>query len=91
MQVGMIYYLEYTNGAKQVPKLYHDAQTASPRRDGVGFSKVGVDSSPGDTAAATFFVETKNPITANKTLRLVAEKPQTGVSVVIASIDFTVN
>lgn len=91
MQAGMAYYLEYTNGAKQVPKLYHDAQTTSPRRDGVGFSKVGVDSSPGDTAVATFFVETRNPITANKTLRLVAEKPQTGVSVIIATIDFTVS
>lgn len=91
MQAGMAYYLEYTNGAKQVPKLYHDAQTASPRRDGVGFSKVGVDLSPGDTTVATFFVETNNEITADKTLRLVAEKPQTGVSVDVATIDFTVS
>ncbi|WP_299464200.1 hypothetical protein [uncultured Microscilla sp.] len=91
MQAGIVYYLEYTNGAKQVPKLFHDAQTASPRRDGVGFSKVEVDWSPGDTTAATFFVETNNSITTDKTLRLVAEKPQTGVSVIIASIDFTVS
>ncbi|EAY31820.1 hypothetical protein [Microscilla marina] len=91
MQAGMLYYLEYTNGAKQAPKLYHDAQTASPRRDGVGFSKVGVDMAPGEATPTTFFVETNNPITDDKTLRLVAEKPQTGVSVIIASIDFTVS
>ncbi|OJJ20908.1 hypothetical protein BKI52_10025 [marine bacterium AO1-C] len=90
-QDGVKYYLEYTNGVKQIAKIFHD-RTNSPRQDGVGYSKVEVDFATGAAVSPTdITVETRNPITADKDMRLIAEKPQTGIELKIADITFTVS
>lgn len=90
-QNGIKYYLEYTNGVKQVAKIFHD-RTTSPHKDGVGYSKVGVDFATGETISPTeITVKTRNPINTNKDMRLIAEKPQTGIEVKIADVTFIVS
>ena len=86
--------LEHTNGSEQTAKHQHDISTTSPRRDGVGFSKAGIDLVPGNTTLDALKLETNNAITSTepgtKVIKLMAEKVQTGISVKIADVTFTV-
>ncbi|HAS46062.1 MAG TPA: hypothetical protein DCS93_36605 [Microscillaceae bacterium] len=91
-QNGVKYYLEYeSNKKKQVAKIFHD-RTTSPRKDGVGYSKIEVDFATGEAIGTnSLTVETRNPITTAKVMNLIAEKPQTGIELQIAQFTFNVS
>lgn len=90
-QPGVKYYLQFKNGVKQPFNFRHDESAPSPRRDGVGFSKVGVDIVVGEVSPLPLVLETRNPLTATTTLRLVAEKVQTGITLILADVTFEVS
>lgn len=89
-QAGVKYYLQFSNGQKQPFKFQHDELIESPRRDGVGFSKVGVDKVVGKIATP-LVLETRKPMAQNRTLKLIAEKIQTGITTVVEKVTFKVS
>ena len=97
VQAGVKYYLQFANGQKQSFRFLHDQVSDSPRQDGVGRSKVEVDLIPGPVAydpeseaPKVIVVETRNPLNGDRTLKLRAEKIQTGITIDIAEIEFRV-
>ena len=87
---GVKYYLQFSNGVKQSFNFRHDTGGSSPRRDGVGFSKVGVDIVVGAISPLPLVLETQNPLTQSRTLQLMAEKIQTSIALKLADVTFTV-
>jgi len=90
-QPGVKYFLR-VGEIDHAPVFYHDIDAQSPRRDGVGFSKIEVDSVSGSPYQAPLTIYTDNILTQNlPNVEVVAEKIQTGMQIVIAEVSFTVS
>lgn len=90
VQTGVKYYLQFSNGVQQPFNFLHDEITESPRKDGVGFSKVSVDGIVGNVAPLPLVLETRNPLTQTRTLQVMGEKIQTGVKIKIGEVTIEV-
>ncbi len=89
-QAGVKYYLQSADGTKHPFNFQHDTGVSSPRRDGVGFSKVAVDLVAGAVSPLPLLLETQAALTQTTSMQLMAEKIQTSLVLKIADVTFTV-
>lgn len=88
-QSGVRYFLRI-DGVDQRFAYHFDQEEESPRRDGVGGAKVGTDHVVGPVTALPIIIQSDQVLTATTRADVIAEKAQTGLQAVIASIEITV-
>lgn len=88
-QAGVKYFLRI-QGTDQHFVFHHDGVLDSPRRDGVGFSKVEVDTVVGPVVNLPLALFTDDPLNANMEVEIVAEKVQTGLQEILDTLTISV-
>ncbi len=88
-QPGVKYFLRI-GGVDQPAVFHHDTNSLSPRFDGIGNAKVGVDSVIGPPVTLPLAAQTRDPINATISADVIAEKIQTGLQITLGTISLSV-